>query len=278
MVARAPALEPVGDLKSFDAKAFFSVSRAIEFAGNLLSECNDKEYLEVVSKEGNLGLSEIRFALTKIDAPMSVTLVDRILTELSRPDLFDREHVISRLGELSDRIKDELSSIEFVHIDSGMKELFSPSSPLFGKEVDAKFPSVIDEIAEAGKCLALDRSTAGAFHAIRTLEVGIRALARCLNIPDPTRASDRNWGATLRAIKDDSDTRWPGSSTRMSGDGQFFDQAYAALAAMQNPWRNATMHLDQKYTLEEARSVFDVVKGFMMKLASRMDENGDPKA
>ena len=30
------------------------------------------------------------------------------------------------------------------------------------------------------------------------------------------------------------------------GDGQTFDEMYATLAAMQNPWRNATMHLDQK--------------------------------
>ena len=52
----------------------------------------------------------------------------------------------------------------------------------------------------------------------------------------------------------------------------------ATFAAMQNPYRNATMHLDQKYTEEEAKHVFEIVKGFMTKLASRCDENGDPKA
>jgi len=35
---------------------------------------------------------------------------------------------------------------------------------------------------------------------------------------------------------------------------------------MQNPWRNATMHLDQKFTDEEARHIFEIVKGFMRKL------------
>jgi hypothetical protein len=61
-------------------------------------------------------------------------------------------------------------------------------------------------------------------------------------------------------------------------DGQFFEEAYAALAAIQNPYRNATMHLDQKYTPEEARHVFEMVGGFMRKVSSRMDENGMPLA
>jgi len=144
-------------------------------------------------------------------------------------------------------------------------------------DVQFKFPIVIDEISEAAKCFAFARSTACAFHSIRTLEAGISALSRCLSIPDPTKASDRNWAKVLSNIKDEIDRRWPGSSARLSGDGEFFDNAYAALAAIQNPWRNATMHLDQKYTEEEAKHIFDVVKGFMVKLASRMDENGLPK-
>jgi hypothetical protein len=149
---------------------------------------------------------------------------------------------------------------------------------LFGLDVATKFPSVVYEIAEASKCLALERSTASAFHSIRCLEAGIRALSRCLQIADSTKASDRNWGAMLKTLKDRIDQRWPGSSTRLSGDGEFFDNAYAALAAMQNRWRNATMHLDQKYTDEEARHIFEVVKGFMKKLASRIDEDGKPLA
>jgi hypothetical protein len=38
------------------------------------------------------------------------------------------------------------------------------------------------------------------------------------------------------------------------------------------------MHVENKYTNDEAEHIFVAVKGFMMKLASRCDENGDPKA
>jgi hypothetical protein len=179
---------------------------------------------------------------------------------------------------LDQLLEDELSFVNLLIINETMYVYYESSTPLFGKEVSTKFASAIYDIDEACKCYALNRFTASAFHSIRSLEAAIRALSRCLAIPDPTRANDRNWGAMLRGIKAEIDRRWAGSSARLSGDGEFFDDAYAALAAMQNPWRNATMHLDQKYMPDEAKHVMDVVKGFMRKLASRMDEDGKPLA
>ncbi len=125
--------------------------------------------------------------------------------------------------------------------------------------------------------VALRRATASAFHSIRSLEAAIRAMSRCLGIPDPTRAAGRNWGSLLKAIKTEIDVRWS-PADRLLGDGRTFEETYAALAAMQNPYRNATMHLDHKYTEDEAQNLFEIVKGFMNRIADRMDENGDPKA
>ena len=165
----------------------------------------------------------------------------------------------------------------FFVLQSDSAKLFNAACA-FGPPAKARFSDATWEMQESAKCLALSRPTAGAFHAIRCLEAGIRALSRSLAIPDPTRASDRNWGKTLKSLKDGIDTRWPGSTSRMTGDGEFFDNAYAALAAMQNPWRNSTMHLDQKYTDDDAKHIFDVVTGFMLRIAARMDEEGEPKA
>ncbi len=38
------------------------------------------------------------------------------------------------------------------------------------------------------------------------------------------------------------------------------------------------MHLDQKFTPDEAKFVMDIVGGFMRKVVSRMDEAGQPLA
>jgi hypothetical protein len=187
------------------------------------------------------------------------------------PDLWLRMY-----HELYNRMQDELKAVLFLVISE--VKYYNQNEPLFGQDVADKFPSANYDIKEAGKCYALERSTASAFHSIRSLEAAIRALSRCLGIPDPTRAADRNWGAMLKKLSAEIERRWPGSSNRMSGVGEFFDSAYAALSAMQNPYRNSTMHLDQKYTLDEASHIIEIVKGFMKKIALRMDDGGLPLA
>lgn len=182
------------------------------------------------------------------------------------------------VNEVYNGLRDDLATRRFLAVSAEASDFYDQSEPLFGREVDAQFPSIIYEIEESGKCYALDRSTAAAFHAIRCLEAGVRALSRSLGIPDPTRGAERSWGSLLRAIREELEKRWPASTGRMTGDAQLFDNMYGALSGMANPYRNATMHLDEKYTLEEAKHIFEVVKGFMQKLAVRMDENGLPLA
>ena len=152
--------------------------------------------------------------------------------------------------------------------------LYEQLSPLWGQEVAEKFGSIAYEIVEAGKCLALNRSTASGFHSIRALEAGLRAVARCLDVPDPTKGAERNWHNALGKIKSKIDARWP-SSTRIRGDGAFFERIHGALEAMQNPYRNATMHFDRIFTEEEAEETFVMIKGLMATIASRIDENGN---
>jgi hypothetical protein len=72
--------------------------------------------------------------------------------------------------------------------------------------------------------------------------------------------------------------KWPTTADRAVGDGALFESLHASLDAVKNPWRNATMHVENKYTDDEAEHIFVAVRGFMTKLASRCDENGDPKA
>jgi hypothetical protein len=109
------------------------------------------------------------------------------------------------------------------------------------------------------------------------MEIGLRATARCLGIPDPIKARERNWAVILEKIRTQIDAKWP-ASTRLRGDGVLFENIYTSLDAVKNSWRNSTMHVERTYTEEEAMHVFHAVKGFMSKVAERMDENGSPKA
>ena len=225
-------------------------------------------------------LNALRQALEPVDVSVTKIAIKEFEDQLKNQS----QHPVSfyltekALVGISDTLRRELTARHVFVLDTAKSSYYEPAHPIFGNEVAAKFSCLSYDIAEAGKCLALERSTAAAFHAIRSLEGGITAISRCLGIPDPTKGADRNWGAMLTKIKTETDRRWPSGAARFSGDGKTFEELYGALAGLQNPYRNATMHFDQVYTSEDAKHVFDMVGGLLRKIASRMDENGLPLA
>jgi hypothetical protein len=173
----------------------------------------------------------------------------------------------------------ELTLMKTFCVSEAKQGYFDIDLETFGKKFSAAFPSAIYEIDEAGKCYALGRSTACVFHLMRAMEIGIRTAARALGIPDPVKGSERNWGAMLKKIKDEIDRR---NGTKPPSwqpkDRELFEEAYVSLDAVRVAWRNTTMHVENKYTEDEAEHIFVTVRGFMKKLASRMDEQGQPAA
>ncbi|MFT4097400.1 MAG: hypothetical protein QM651_09760 [Rhodoblastus sp.] len=183
------------------------------------------------------------------------------------------------IADISSRMSDQLRARNFLFLSSAEAYFYTPRAPLFGPEFEEKFRSHgVFELDEAAKCLALSRSTAAVFHLMRLLEIGIHAISSCLAIPDPVSPAARNWGAILKAIRAGIDQKWPTQADKLSPDYALFDALHASLDAAKHPWRNATMHVENKYTHDEASHILMAVKGFMTKLASRCDEQGNPKA
>jgi hypothetical protein len=189
-----------------------------------------------------------------------------------------------RLGalckQLCGRIADELAGEMVLSIPMPKVRFYQPSSPQFGQDVENKFASAAFEIDEASKCFALNRYTACVFHLMRIMEIGIEAARKSLGIPDPIKPAQRNWGAVLKRFKDELEARNAVNPKRWAQheDADFFADTYVSLDAVRNVWRNATMHVEKTYTEEEAEHIFGAVRGFMRKLASRVDEQGQPLA
>lgn len=255
-------------------------------AGRYLKAYFLMSQLEIASKDKavhGIHVDAVEGILTQLDdllvllAEMNLEL--SLKTALELRAYFDKCRTVNALGmagDLARRIHDELELRHLLALSPAERRLYEETS-WFGADVASKFPSLLYEIGEASKCLALGRSTASAFHLIRSLEAVIRAISRCLHISDPIKGADRNWGKMLDLVKKEIDRRWPASSDRMAGDGRFFEESYGILASIKNPYRNATMHFDTKYTTEEAKLLADIVSGFTKKVASRCDESGEPK-
>ncbi len=185
------------------------------------------------------------------------------------------------IREIQSRLFDEIGAAYLLALSPAEKERYEPAKSVFGVRVETKFASASFEIDEASKCMGLGRYTAAVFHLMRTTEIGLGAVRACLGIPSPDKTADRSWGAILKTIKEVMDERNKRLSIKpwnLPGDKEFFDGAYASLDAVKNAWRNTTMHVEIKYTEEEADRVFRAVHGFMDRLSERMDEQGQPRA
>lgn len=254
-------------------------TEASELIGQLMHVLNDPQidrFAEQTRDHLTAVLDRLIEQLQAMELTMTLYAAGRLRDHLWIPDITARQ-CRDYLIQLRDRMPDELETTYLLSLTAKEKALYEPSVPLFGTRVQTDFPSAIDDIEEAAKCMAFGRSTASAFHSMRVIEIAIRAVARCLNIPDPIKPADRNWGVVLKAIKDEIDRRWP-ARARQSGDGRIFEDLYATLDAMKNPWRNATMHVEAVYTSENAEAIFQAVGAFMRKLADRCDELGMPVA
>jgi hypothetical protein len=103
---------------------------------------------------------------------------------------------------------------------------------------------------------------------MRMLEIAIRAIAKRLSIDDPIKPAHKNWSVVLKVIKEKLDTLDRGN------EKEFLLGIYALLEAVRNPWRNATMHVEQVYTEAEARHILQSTAILLQKMAIVFDENG----
>lgn len=263
-------------MKEFYLANLVLLSREVGRLGESYSQYKLGETLEEHTRKNNKEETDMHArTFGELDLHVCRIQCERISGSWDKPP----HDIAPMLIQLGQTMEDECSLRKFMALSMREAEYAFPSKPLFGEEVDKKFPTAAFEIEEAGKCLGLSRPTAAVFHLMRVLEIGIAAVARCLGIDDPIKPSQRNWGAILRTIKEEMDKHSAAKLPAQWAQPEkiFFEEVYASLDAVRNPWRNATMHVENKYTDEEAEHILIAVRAFMRKLSARMDEDGEPK-
>ena len=134
------------------------------------------------------------------------------------------------------------------------------------------FPSAESDIFAGVDLWALGHSTASAFHFMRVLEHGLRALAREQGIVFDVQ----NWQSVIDEIE--SSIRRLGKSLprgHAKADRlQFLSEAAKEFMYFKDGWRNHVAHNRAKYDEHQARSILEHVKAFMTVLSSRLSEEG----
>ena len=207
------------------------------------------------------GALEVAIELGLDSAP---PVICRMLRRLANKD-YRLHDAMEDLQNLRGRILDQLDSRYFLFVP--LKSLdYYIKADLFGADVPIKFPNAIDDIEEAGKCLALDRGTAAVMHLMRVMECGLKGLALLLGIPYAP-----SWESYLKQIQakisdhQSKDAEW-------KRDEVFYRDISGDLMTIKQAWRNPTMHVGRKYSAEEAEEIFRSVRTLMKHLATKIPD------
>lgn len=212
------------------------------------------------------GLDQLQNSLETL--PLSDVVAFQAKSLIAKIDSYSPNEATILLDSLSQSITIDLASHLYLHINASKRTLFEQPEPVFGKQVADAFPIASYDVSEAAKCVALERSTAAVFHLMRVTEAALKAVAYYLSVEAP---KNPNWGSWLRVMRDER--------LRRGGDWvdrEFLQDICARLDAIKDAYRNTAMHIDIIYTEEEAQDLFQQTKQFMKKIASRLDENGEP--
>ena len=201
----------------------------------------------------------------KINLRMSVLGADRARRDIKANPVSGQ--VNRSIEELHNRISDEIWPILLMYLTPEQVEWHKRQDP-FGEDVAKRFSSAGFDIEESCKCYALGRYTACVMHLMRVVELGMRALAVELDVPQGFNPS---WDGILKKIGDQLELKRNQRNPDFLVNEAFYDDAARHIRSYQRA-RNRTQHADKKYTQEEAKRIYDAVCEVMQHLAKNLDE------
>jgi hypothetical protein len=153
-------------------------------------------------------------------------------------------------------------------------ELIERADLILSESVREKVPQeALEEIKQAGRCLALDSPTASGFHMMRALEAVLHQYYLAVCKP---KKSDKlaNWGAYLLALRkvvgegeEDKESDEPEGNAK-EGDPQV--KGVITFLYQVKDTRNNIMHPELVLSPDDAFGLLDVAKAAMIMMADRL--------
>jgi hypothetical protein len=265
-------LRSLWDMYEFEVSRLHEATAIIQQTAALARGIPPDDVMSATNKNASIGMLErLETVIDPLPVPVSKITASDLRDLLSNDPKLTYFACAQLYLNLSETLRRELRTVKTFALDANEMAHYEPKEPLFGREVADKFKSGAYDITEAGKCLALGRSTAAVFHLMHVVEIALKAIHGCLGLTAPDNPS---WGIWLKQIRDDrvrrGDRKWP--------ENDYFQDVYSRLDAIKDAQRDPTLHVQTIHTEDEADLIFRNTKALMKKIACRMDENGEPKA
>lgn len=166
-------------------------------------------------------------------------------------------------------IEHELTFRHFAYIPQAKVDYFENDGEfaLFGIRVFKNFKSARSEIKNAGNSIAADLYDAAIFYLMRTVEIGLRDLARSLKVKIPKTPLDyAGWKDVVIRIDKNLEAKIPRArGPRQAAALKFKHDLLADFKAFE-VLRNEVMHGRSHFNEQEAIGLFNRVRDFMRRL------------
>lgn len=234
-------------MERFSAVIFFAIGRYLCVAKRNVQNIIDEEgnsrdtLLSAVSgtsEASNEMLKSIKDRCESIGLTVSTKSLTRILT-LRTDEKATVGDMMDAITHLERTIAWEMEDRLFTYIPPERAARYNRTE-LFGKDVNAKFPTIQFDLVEAGNCYATGRGTAVVFHLMRIMETGVQAFGTKLGV---ALTDEKNWQNILDEINKKIKSLPPKDRTTVE-----VSEAAANLYAVKLAWRNEVMHPKDTYT------------------------------
>lgn len=238
--------------------------RLASLTGQMLAklECDELPPIDTVIET----LAELRHECIKLKLTLAQATLDRFgesIGALAGKTVREIGTTLKPvISDLNLRIWDQLKTTLFLVVSTDHADFYKQTTPLFGADIESKFPNISEDISEAGKCLALSRYTATVFHLSRAMEIAVIKLGETMGVTVVDKDnSGLEWGKIL------SNLSIPIERMQRGEKKERWSSTFTLLTHTKIAWRNPTMHPKQTYTEEQALEIFSAARSFIRSLA-----------
>ncbi len=185
------------------------------------------------------------------------------------------ELIYAQIRQLYERMGQELGTVEAAVFFPERANFFEKDD-LFGKAFhDTASNEINREIKAAGNCLAADLHAAAVFHLMRVAEAGLRALASERGYQGALPMEYMDWGKLIKWLTDELEKQrttvvFPAPGPARDAELEYYNGLVESLNYLKDAYRNPAAHFRGHYDINKAHCVFDDVKRFMLRLATKV--------
>lgn len=169
-------------------------------------------------------------------------------------------------------VNSELAQQLFLHVHADRAKYYE-SDELLTEAARLAFPGATVELRASGSCYACDQYTASVFHAMRAAELGLRSLAKAVDVILPYPIELADWNTIIEKIeKKIVDMKLLPKGAQKDDDLKFYSDCAVHFRYFKDAWRIRVSHARESYTEAQATTILRHSQEFTESLALRLTE------